>query len=202
MKINIDTDCSIGLANGHGPTWKRLQGERYISSSAGVILRVLQLSLGQSSSRWWRPVNGFQCPIHKTWKPHTQNTIHTKPHIIHPIHPSTNLSIKSRPHIHLVIDDWLLTLDYWLQLTSMPTPCCLGWSPEWSYVPGWDCHGLPIEMKALEQLRVSGHVHNHPHLHQHQHIPRSHPHPLIHITSTDTFQNIHIDDRLLAKRHN
>ena len=24
----------------------------------------------------------------------------------------------------------------------------------YSYVPGWDCHGLPIEQKALEQLDV------------------------------------------------
>lgn len=24
-----------------------------------------------------------------------------------------------------------------------------------SYRPGWDCHGLPIELKALEQIRVS-----------------------------------------------
>lgn len=24
-----------------------------------------------------------------------------------------------------------------------------------SYRPGWDCHGLPIEIKALEQIRVS-----------------------------------------------
>lgn len=22
------------------------------------------------------------------------------------------------------------------------------------YVPGWDCHGLPIEMKALSELQV------------------------------------------------
>lgn len=24
-----------------------------------------------------------------------------------------------------------------------------------SYIPGWDCHGLPIENKALEELGVS-----------------------------------------------
>lgn len=24
-----------------------------------------------------------------------------------------------------------------------------------SYRPGWDCHGLPIELKALEHIRVS-----------------------------------------------
>ena len=23
------------------------------------------------------------------------------------------------------------------------------------YVPGWDCHGLPIEMKALQNLRMT-----------------------------------------------
>jgi hypothetical protein len=22
-----------------------------------------------------------------------------------------------------------------------------------SYIPGWDCHGLPIEIKALEEVR-------------------------------------------------
>jgi hypothetical protein len=26
---------------------------------------------------------------------------------------------------------------------------------ERSYVPGWDCHGLPIELKALAELNVS-----------------------------------------------
>jgi len=24
------------------------------------------------------------------------------------------------------------------------------------YVPGWDCHGLPIELKALGELEPSG----------------------------------------------
>lgn len=28
-----------------------------------------------------------------------------------------------------------------------------------SYRPGWDCHGLPIELKALEQIRVR-HIRN------------------------------------------
>lgn len=28
---------------------------------------------------------------------------------------------------------------------------CIGFS----YLPGWDCHGLPIENKALQDLKVS-----------------------------------------------
>lgn len=26
------------------------------------------------------------------------------------------------------------------------------------YVPGWDCHGLPIELKALSELEESQHL--------------------------------------------
>ena len=32
--------------------------------------------------------------------------------------------------------------------------CDLKLTPRTSYVPGWDCHGLPIENKALAALGV------------------------------------------------
>lgn len=47
-------------------------------------------------------------------------------------------------------------------MCHLPFLMCHVTYPDYSYVPGWDCHGLPIENKVLKQLGVSlcrfGHV--------------------------------------------